>query len=235
MDWQSLDEADAVQLQSLIKDHADVFAMDHLELGRGLNEFAVMPFGLCNTPATFQRLMSRVLKGLINEKCMVYLNDILVIRRSFAEHILNLQEVFNQLQDANLCLKPKKCHFAKREVLYLGYVMSESGISADKSKVEAVKKFPVPTNVKQVRSFVGLASYYRRFIPGFSKIAGPLFALTKKDSLFEWSPSCQKAFERLKQLLTTALILIFPDFTKRFILETDASGVGLGAVPSQSS
>ena len=115
--------------------------------------------------------------------------------RSFAEHISNLQEVFNRLRDANLCLKPKKC---KKEVLYLGYVVSESGISADKSKVEAVEKFPVPTSVKQVRSLVGLASYYRRFIPGFSKIAGPLFVLTKKDSLFEWSPSCQQAFERLK-------------------------------------
>ena len=199
----------------------------------GLYEFAVMSFGLCNAPATFQRLMSRVLKGLINEKCMVYLDDILVMGQSFAEHISNLQEVFNRLRDANLCLKPKKCHFVKREVLYPGYVVSESGISADKSKVEAVEKFPVPTSVKQVRSFVGLASYYRHFIPGFSKIAGPLFALTKKDSLFEWSPSCQQAFERLKQLLTTAPILIFPDFKKRFILETDASGVGLGAVLSQ--
>ena len=111
---------------------------------------------------------------------MVYLNDILVMGRSFAEHILNLQEVFNQLQDANLCLKPKKCHFAKREVLYLGYVVSESGISADKSKAEAVKKFPVPTNVKQVRSFVGLASYYRLLSLDFLRLRAHCLYLLRK-------------------------------------------------------
>ena len=125
--------------------------------------------------------------------------------------------MFDRLRKANLCLKPKKCHFAKRQVLYLGYVVSESGISADRSKVDAVQKFPVPKNIKQVRSFVGLASYYRSFIPGFSNIAGPWFALTKKDCKFEWSPSCQQAFEELRQLLVTSPILVFPDFIKRFI------------------
>jgi len=174
--------------------------------------------------------MSKVLKGLVNEKCMVYLDD-LVMGRSFSEHLQNLQEVFERLREANLWLKPKKCHFANNGVRC--YIVSESGISADKSKVEAVTSFPLPNSVKQLRSFLGLASYYRRFIPGFSKIAGPLFALTKKDALFEWSSRCQHAFEKLKRLLTSAPILSFPNFTKRFILETDASGVGLGAVLSQ--
>ena len=149
-----------------------------------------MPFGLCNAPATFQRLMSKVLKGLVNEKCMVYLDDLLVMGRSFAEHLQNLQEVLERLREANLRLKPKKCHFT-----YLGYIVSESGISADKSKVEAVTSFPIPKSVKQLQSFLGLASYYR------PEIAGPLFALTKKDALFEWSPRCQHTFEKLKRLL----------------------------------
>jgi len=113
--------------------------------------------------------------------------------------------VFNRLHKANLCLKPKKCHFSKRQVLHLGYEVSKSGISADRSKVDAVQKFPVPKNIKQVQSFVGFASYHRCSIPGFSKIAGPLFVLTKKD---KWSPSCQQAFEELKQLLVTSPILV---------------------------
>ena len=189
VDWQSLDEADAVQLQSLIKDYANVFAMDHLELGRTELVQHVVVTGRRIPIKQPPRRIPFSLRPKV-ETLVVYLDDILVMGRSFAKRLSNLQEVFNRLRDANLCLKPKKCHFVKREVLYLGYVVSESGISADKSKVEAVEKFPVPTSVKQVRSFVGLTSYYRRFIPGFSKIAGPLFALTKKDSLFEWSPSC---------------------------------------------
>ena len=157
----------------------------------------------------------------------------MVMGQNFAEHLSNLREVFDRLRKENLCLKPKKCHFAKRKVLYLGHVVSQSGISADKSKVDSVEKCPIPTNVKQVRSFVGLASYYRRFIPGFSKIAGSLFALTKKDSVSEWSQSCQQAFEKLKQFLVASPILVFPDFIKRCILETNTLGVGLGAVLSQ--
>ena len=174
---------------------------------KSLYEFAVMPFGLCNALPTFQRLMRGVFEGLVNN-CMVYLDDILVMGRNFTEHLSNLREVFDRLHEANLCLKPKKCHFVKRQVLYLGYVVSESGITADRSKVDAVQKFPVPKNVKQVQSFVGLVSYYRCFIPGFSKIAGLLFTLTKKDSVFEWSPSCQQAFEELKQLFITLYFLI---------------------------
>ena len=147
----------------------------------GLYEFCVMPFGLCNVPATFQRLMGRVLSGLIPKKCMVYLDDILVVGRTFQEHLDNLREVTKRLRYAGLRLKPKKCHFAQSQVVYLGFVISNAGLAADTKKVEAVSGFPVPKDVKQLRSFLGLASYYRRFILGFSKIANPLFALTKKD------------------------------------------------------
>ena len=199
----------------------------------GLYEFCVMPFGLCNAPATFQRLMGRVLSGMIPKKCMVYLDDILVVGRTFQEHLDNLREVMKRLRYAGLRLKPKKCYFAQSQVVYLGFVISNTGLSADTKKVEAVSGFPVPKDVKQLRSFLGLASYYRRFILGFSKIANPLFALTKKDVPYVWKDDCQQAFDELKDRLTKAPVLVYPDFSERFILETDASGVGLGAVLSQ--
>ena len=119
----------------------------------------------------------------------------------------------------------------KQEVRYLGYVVSQAGISVDKSK--AVEKFLIPRNVKELRSFLGLALYYHCFIKGFSRIAQPLFALTKRDVVFEWKDVCQQAFQRLKDMLTSAPVLVFPNFSKRFILETDASGLGLGAILSQ--
>ena len=150
----------------------------------GHYEFTVMPFGLCNAPATFQRLMETVLAGLARERCIVYLDDILVIGRTFEEHLRNLREVFERLRQFGLRLKPSKCHLAKRQVTYLGYNVSVEGISADFSKVDAVKRFPTPNDVSSLRSFLGLASYYRRFIPGFSKVAEPLFALTRKDVTF---------------------------------------------------
>ena len=199
----------------------------------GLYEFKKMPFGLVNAPATFQRLMEVVLNGLARDGCMVYLDDVLVIGRTFQEHNDNLIKVFQRLRSAGLTLKPKKCKFAQLEVCYLGHVVSEEGVRTDPAKLQAVLEFPVPTNVKQLRSFLGLTSYYRRFIPQFAKIAGPLHALTKKSSDFMWTAVCQGAFEKLRSLLTSAPVLAYPDFCVPFILETDASGNGLGAVLAQ--
>ena len=143
-----------------------------------------MPFGLCNVPATFQRLMETVLGGLAHNTCMVYLDDILVVGRTFEEHLQNLETVFQRLKSAGLRLKPEKCCFASRKVEYLGYIVSEQGISADPKKVEAIKNYPIPKDVKSLRSFTGLALYYRRFIPSFSKTAAPFFKLMKKDMPF---------------------------------------------------
>lgn len=199
----------------------------------GSYEFNVMPFGLCNAPATFQRLMEAVLVGLAREKCIVYLDDILVMGKTFEEHLDNLGQVLSRLRQAGLRLKPRKCHLAKRKVCYLGYVVSSEGVSADPTKVEAVKNFATPTDLRQLRSFLGLASYYRRFIPAFSKVAAPLFSLTRKDATFKWDEWCQQSFDRLKDLLVSAPLLVFPDFTRPFVLETDASGQGLGAVLGQ--
>ena len=199
----------------------------------GLYEFRVMPFGLCNAPATFQRLMETILTGLARDLCVVYLDDILVIGKTFVEHLQNLRQVFGHLREAGLRLQPKKCHLALHSVEYLGYVVTDQGISADPRKVEAIREFPTPCDLKALRSFVGLASYYRRFIPSFSKIAAPLFALTKKDAPFVWNCDCQNAFVSLKEAMTNAPVLVFPRFGSGFVLETDASGVGLGAVLAQ--
>ena len=201
----------------------------------GLFEFVRMPFGLCNAPATFQRLMQAVLSGLEWRSCFAYLDDILIASRTFDDHLRHLREVFGRLREAGLRLKPKKCLILRNEVPYLGHVISTQGIRPDPSKTQKVKLFPTPRDVTTIRQFVGLASYYRRFVPGFAKIAAPLHALTKKDVPFEWTSECETAFCKLKELLVTAPVLSYPRFghDREFILETDASGIGLGAVLSQ--
>ena len=196
----------------------------------GLYEFRNMPFGLVNAPATFQCLMEVVLTGLARGSCYVYLDDVLVLGKTLEEHNTNLTKVFSRIRGAGLRLKPKKCDFAQESAVYLGHVVSAEGIQTDPEKLRAVNRYPTPTDVKSLRSFLGLASYYRRFVPGFSKIAAPLNALTRKDVAYVWT---QQAFERLKELLTSAPLLKYPDFKKSFILETDASGEGLGAVLAQ--
>ena len=193
----------------------------------GLYHFRKMPFGLVNAPATFQRLMEIVLSGLARSVCVVYLDDVLVFGCTMEEHNANLTQVMERLRRAGLRLRPEKCRFALPKVEYLGHVISEQGIRTDSRKVEAVQQFPVPQDLKTLRSFLGLASYYRKFVPGFAKIAGPLHALTKKDVPFAWTHNCQKAFSDLKELLINSPLLVFLDFSKPFVLETDASGAVL--------
>ena len=199
----------------------------------GLYEFRVMPFGLCNAPATFQRLMESILTGLIVKCCLVYIDDILVMGPTVTDHLSNLEKVLQRMKQAGLRLKPSKCHLMRQQVEYLGYVVSKHGVATDPAKVQAVQEFPLPKDLKALRSFLGLASYYRRFIPNFSVIANPLYSLTRKDVPFEWSQDCQEAFDKLKNHLIHAPVLAFPDFSTDFNLETDASGVGLGAVLTQ--
>ena len=164
---------------------------------------------------------------------MVYPDNVLVFGRNIAEHNANLTQVLERLRRAGLRLKPKKCRFALKEVEYLGHVVSARGVQTNPKKVTAVEQFPTPLDVKTLRSFLGLASYYRKFVPHFAKVAGPLHALTKKDVPFLWTQKYQTAFSELKKLLTSTPLLAFPDFTKPFVLETDASGAGLGAVLAQ--
>ena len=193
----------------------------------GLYEFTVMPFGLCNAPATFQRLMESVLAGLSRERCIVYLDDILVMGTTFEEHIANLRAVFSRLAKAGLKLKPTKCKLVCREVDFLGYVVSSGGIATDPKKVSAVAEFPKPTDLRAVRAFLGLTSYYRRFVPGFSRVAQPLYALTRKNALFVWNEDCEKAFIRLKTQLTEAPVLAYPRFGQIFLQKLARWGMAL--------
>ena len=199
----------------------------------GLFEFNVLPFGLCNGPATFQRLMDLVLTGLQWSSCLVYLDDVVVVGRSFEEHLRNLQNVFERLRGAGLRLKPKKCAFLQEEVLYLGHLVSREGISTDPSKIDKVVNWPEPVSTKEVQQFLGFANYYRRFIQDFSQIAKPLHRLTERNCPFKWTAECQQSFDELKAKLTTAPVLTYPDYGKPFILDTDASDFGIGAVLSQ--
>ena len=199
----------------------------------GLYEFKVLPFGLCNAPATFQRLMDRVLHGLKWHNCLVYIDDIVVVGPTFMDHIHNLVCVLKRLKEAGLKLKPSKCNLLRKEVKYLGHVISEEGISTDPDKTAVIRNWPIPSCKRELLQFLGLANYYRRFVSGFASICKPLQHLTEKNVPFCWSPSCQQAFEELRNCLITAPILVYPDYTKPFVLDTDASDVGIGAVLSQ--
>ena len=200
--------------------------------GSGLWQFNVMPFGLCNAPATFERLMEQVLFGLPMSVALVYLDDIIVPGQSFSQHIANLRQVFERLRKAKLKLSPKKCILFQRKVQYLGHVVSEEGISPDPGKIEAVKTWPRPATVTEIKSFLGLCSYYRRFVPVFAEIAHPLNQCATT-SPFSWTPEAEDAFIRLKQALTETPVLVYPDPAALFILDTDASGTGIGGVLSQ--
>eukprot|EP00731_Ephydatia_muelleri_P038701 Em0868g1a len=201
----------------------------------GLYQFKVMPFGLCNAPATFQRLMDRVLSGLKWSSCLVYFDDIIVVGTTFQEHLHHLTSVFTRLRGAGLKLKPKKCTLCRQQVTFLGHIVSTDGVATDPSKTEAVSKWPIPQNRKEVQQFLGLANYYRRFVKDFALISKPLQRLTEKNAPFEWTIGCQNAFDELRKRLVSSPVLAYPDYERRFILDTDASDVGIGAVLSQVS
>ena len=195
----------------------------------GLFEFTAMPFGLCNAPATFQRLMDQVLGNLRYEYALVYLDDVMVHSKTFDEHLVHLEAVLSCLQQASLACKLKKCSFAQESTVYLGHVVSGKGIEPEPAKIAAVKEIEPPKNVKEIRMFLGFVGYYRRFINNFSSVAKPLNELLRKAVDWHWGTEQQDAFEALRDALITAPILQMPDFTKKFTVRTDASYNGLGA------
>ena len=199
----------------------------------GLYEFRTMPFGLCNAPSTFQRLMELVLAGLRWEICLAYLDDIVIFGSTFEEHLERLRTVLDRLRASGLRLKPSKCQLFRREVRFLGHVVTKDGVVADPERTEGVRTWPQPTNATELRSFLGLASYYRRFVRDFGTIAAPLNRLTEKGATFIWTEQADAAFRELKLRLTSAPVLAYPQFDKPFILDTDASNVGIGGVLSQ--
>lgn len=199
----------------------------------GTYKFTVMPFGLCNAPATFQRLMDTVLRDILWQYVVVYIDDINIGSKTFEEHLDHLDQVFARIKKAGLRLSPEKCFFFKEELPFLGHVISRKGIHTDPEKLRSIKEFPIPKDLTQLRSFVALASYYRKFVKGFSSIAEPLYRLLKKNVPYVWEKGQHDAFETLKTHLTSPPILAYPNFEKPFILYTDASTFALGAILSQ--
>ncbi|KAJ0068233.1 hypothetical protein NL108_017965 [Boleophthalmus pectinirostris] len=201
--------------------------------GSGLYQFKVMPMGLTNAPPTFQRLMELVLHGLHWKECLIYLDDVLVFSRTFSDHLKSLGEVFDRFRTAGLKLKARKCHLAQTEVTFLGHVVSSRGLQPDEKNLEKVRKWPMPRTATEVRAFVGLCSYYRRFVKNFSIIAAPLHSLTHKGASFIWTIECEDAFQSLKHALTNPPVVAHPIFSQPFLLYTDASLEGIGSVLAQ--
>jgi hypothetical protein len=196
----------------------------------GTYEFTVMPFGLCNAPATFQRLMDTVFYDVLWKFVLVYMDDIIIFSKTAQEHKIHLEEVFKLLMKAGLKLNPDKCDFYQEKILFLGHMISKKGIQPNPALVEKIKNCPRPTTKTKVRSFLGLASYYRRFIRNFSGIARPLYNLTKHDEIFAWTEECEYAYDHLRNCLTSYPVVIYPNFNKPFSLHTDASNYAIGAV-----
>jgi hypothetical protein len=199
----------------------------------GLYEFNVLPFGLTNAPSTFERTMEVILQGCQWRTCLIYLDDIIVFGKTHEQHVRRLAEVLEKLQRAGLKLKPSKCQFFQKSLLFLGHMVSEQGISTDPAKLEALKTWVRPRTVKDVRSFLGFCSYYRRYVPHFADISTPLCELTQKSKEFRWTQQCEDAFQELKLQLANSPVLAYPLDDELYILDTDASEFGIGAVLTQ--
>ena len=200
----------------------------------GLFQFRVMPFGLHGAPAIFQRMMDQILQNS-SDYAAAYLDDVVVHSTTWEDHIRHLRDVLQKLREAGLTVKPKKCQFALHSCSYLGHVVGNGEVHPEDSKIQGVLNFSTPTTKKQVRSFLGLTGYYRKFIADFATLSAPLSDLTKKSApnRVKWSAETDKAFNVLKKQLCSSPVLKSPDFQKEFILQTDASDRGLGAVLSQ--
>ena len=201
----------------------------------GLFQFRVMPFGLHGAPATFQRMMDNLL-GDCTAYAAAYLDDVVIHSTTWEEHIRHLTDVLQRLKEAGLTIRPKKCQFGMDRCSYLGHVVGNGEVRPEETKVQAVRDFPPPTTKRRVRAFLGLTGYYRKFIPDYAEIAAPLTDLTKKTApnRVNWSEECNRSFASLKDRLCTEPILRSPDFDREFILQTDASDRGIGAVLSQT-
>ena len=197
----------------------------------GKYEFLMVPFGLAQAPAYFQLLMNKVLKGL--KFAMTYLDDIIIFSQDELQHLEHLEIVFSRLWEAGLKMKRSKCDFFKSEIHYLGHLISPEGISPLPNKLDSIKHMPVPNSAKEIKQFLGLTGYYRKFVPRFADISRPLTTLTKKDAKFKWTSACQKSFELLKEALCGEPVLKYADTSKPYTLYTDASKYGWAGVFTQ--
>ena len=200
---------------------------------RGLYEFLVMPFGLCNAPSTFQRMMDRIIKTEYRSFIQTYIDDIILYSKSFNEHISHIDILHKILRENKLTVKLSKCHFSQNSVKFLGHVLSEGIIKPNPEKIESIQKWQLPKDASAVRSFLGAVGWYRKFIPKFAEVAIPLINLTKKNAIFNFDIECQKSFEILRQALISEPVLRQADNNKDYYVDTDASGKALSIMLSQ--
>lgn len=185
-----------------------------------------MPMGLKTSPSSFSRMMMMAMAGLTYEKCLVYLDDLIIMGRNLSDHNKNLMDVFERLRKVNLKLNPTKCTFLKKQLLYLGHAVSGDGVLPDPEKNNVIKNYPIPKSTDEVKRFVAFVNYYRKFIPNFAEKAYHLNLLCRKNVKLDWNVNCQKAFETLKPYIINPPVLQYPDFSDKnqFVLHTDASG-----------
>ena len=200
----------------------------------GHYEFLVVPFGLTNAPATFQTLMNNILRPHLDNFVVVYIDDILIFSKTLEEHLQHLQQILEILRQHKLYAKLEKCEFLKEELDYLGFLISKDGIKTQPRKIKAITDWATPKTQSDIRAFLGLAGYYRKFIKDFAKIAAPLNNLLHKGTAIIWDDQCETAFQTLKQLLTNAPILAIADPEQPYTATTDASDLAIGAVLSQN-
>ena len=200
---------------------------------RGQYEYTRVPFGLCNAPGHFQSIMNKVLAKHIGKRVMVFLDDVVIYSKDPSQHATDLELVLQDIKAANLTLKESKCHFGRAELDLLGFVISAKGIQAQPSKTAAIKQLSIPTGVTELRRFLGMCSYYRQLVPKFAEMAEPLFQLTRKDKVWEWTQTENQAFERLKETLVSNQIMAHPNSQKPYILYTDACDYAIGGILCQ--
>ena len=194
----------------------------------GFYQYRVMPFGLKNAPATFQRMINKIIRDL--EGCEAYIDDVIIFGSTWEEHLSRVRELFCRLKEANLTVNLVKSEFGHAHVTYLGHVVGQGQVRPVTAKVDAIINYSIPTTKRQLMRFLGMAGYYRKFCRDFATLCEPLTNLLRKDVSFVWSDACQRAFDSVKMLLMSAPVLVMPDFGKPFILTTDASDCGVGAV-----
>ncbi|GBG70429.1 hypothetical protein CBR_g6557 [Chara braunii] len=199
----------------------------------GLYEFVVMPFGLCNAPGTFQHAMNRIFRDYLDKFVIVYLDDILIFSRTVDEHVAHLDKVLSLLRQHKFKINGEKCEFGRTRILYLGHEISAEGLKPDDAKVASIRDWPRPQSVTEIRSFLGMTGYYRTFVKNYSIVAAPLTDLTRFDTPWEWTDKCEAAFRHLKHALTHYEVLKLPDPDKPFVVTTDASQYGIGAMLAQ--
>jgi len=199
----------------------------------GHYEYCVMPYGVTGGPATFQTVMNILLEPLLRKCAVVFIDDILIYSKTWDDHLQHIRAVLTLLQQHKFQVKLSKCSFAKQQLTYLGHIVSSEGVATDPTKIESIKNWPRPANVKDLRSFLGMAGYYRRFVAQFGIISKPLTNLLRKGTLYVWTPETETAFQALKKALISAPVLALPNFSIPFVVETDASNKGIGAVLQQ--